>query len=32
VAWFNAGFDSGDLKVCESVFKKERALPRIRTQ
>jgi hypothetical protein len=32
VAWFNAGYGSGDLAVCESVFKRERALPRIPSQ
>jgi predicted metalloprotease len=29
LAWFNAGYRSGDLDVCASVFKKEHAMPRI---
>lgn len=32
VAWFDAGFNSGALEVCESAFKKERAVPRIPTE
>ena len=29
VAWFNAGYRSGSLDVCESVIRKEHAVPRI---
>jgi predicted metalloprotease len=29
VAWFNAGYSASALAVCESVFQKERAVPRV---
>jgi predicted metalloprotease len=29
VAWFNAGYQSGDRTVCDSIFQKEHAVPRI---
>jgi hypothetical protein len=32
VAWFNAGYRSDDLAVCDAVFKKEHALPRLPPQ
>ena len=32
VAWFNAGYRTGDFDVCESVFRKEHALPRVPTE
>jgi predicted metalloprotease len=32
VAWFNAGYAASDLAVCDSVFQKEHALPRVPTE
>lgn len=29
VAWFDAGYRSGSLDVCESVFRREHAMPRV---
>jgi hypothetical protein len=32
MAWFNAGYRSGTLGLCGSVFGKEHAMPRIPTE